>query len=236
MKLSVVIPCYNEERTLATVLDRVLSAPPPEVEKEILIVDDGSKDNSAAIAEALALSHPNVFFHRLPQNRGKGAAVRHGIQHATGDVVLIQDADLEYDPNEYPALLAPFAQPLVTVVYGSRIKGSGNRSYNRYYWGGRGVTFFTNLLYGSHLTDEPTGYKVFRRSFLQSIPLECDGFEFCPEITAKALRLGVTIHEVPISYSPRSFAEGKKIGWRDGFAALWTLLRFRWKRIAGDVK
>jgi dolichol-phosphate mannosyltransferase len=229
MKLSVVIPCYNEECTLAAVLDRVIAAAPPDVEKEILIVDDGSKDGSAAIAEEYARRHPRVVFaHRLPANRGKGAAVRHGFQQATGDVVLIQDADLEYNPDEYPKLLAPFADPKVQVVYGSRILGSQNRSYNRYYWGGRGVTWFTNLVYGSTLTDEPTGYKAFRREFLQSIPLECDGFEFCPEITAKVLRRKVTIHEVPISYTPRSFAEGKKIGWRDGFAALWTLLRFRW--------
>lgn len=229
MKLSVVIPCYNEERTLAAVLDRVIAAPPPEVEKEILIVDDGSTDASATIAEDYARRHPGVVFtHRLPANRGKGAAVRHGFHQAAGDVVLIQDADLEYNPDEYPKLLAPFADPKVQVVYGSRILGSQNRSYNRYYWGGRGVTWFTNLVYGSKLTDEPTGYKTFRREFLQSILLECDGFEFCPEITAKVLRRKVTIHEVPISYTPRSFAEGKKIGWRDGFAALWTLLRFRW--------
>ena len=229
MKLSVVIPCYNEERTLAAVLERVLAAPPGEVAKEILVVDDGSSDRSVAIAAEFAARHPGVVVSlRQPSNLGKGAAVRAGFAKATGDIVLIQDADLEYDPNDYPALLAPFARPEVMVVYGSRIKGSKNRSYNRYYWGGRAVTLFTNLLYGSHITDEPTGYKAFRRTFLETIPLECSGFEFCPEITAKVLRRGVTIHEVPIAYHPRSFQEGKKINWRDGFAALGTLLRFRW--------
>jgi dolichol-phosphate mannosyltransferase len=233
MKLSVVIPCYNEERTLAAVLERVLAAPPADVPKEILVIDDGSKDKSFEIAEQFARKHPGVVFaHRQPENRGKGAAVRAGFEKATGDVVLIQDADLEYDPNDYESLLKPFERPEVQVVYGSRIKGSRNRSYDRYYWGGRGVTFFTNLLYGSHLTDEPTGYKAFRKSFLQTVPLECNGFEFCPEITAKVLRRGVTIHEVPIAYNPRSFEEGKKINWRDGFAALWTLLRFRWGKKA----
>jgi dolichol-phosphate mannosyltransferase len=231
MKLSVVIPCYNEERTLAAVLERVLAAPPATVAREILVVDDGSTDRSVAIAEEYAAKHSGVVFsHRQPTNMGKGAAVRAGFAAATGDVVLIQDADLEYDPNDYEALIRPFENPEVLVVYGSRIKGSRNRSYDRYYWGGRGVTFFTNLVYGSRLTDEPTGYKVFRRGFLQTIPLECDGFEFCPEITAKVLRRGVTIHEVPIAYHPRSFEEGKKINWRDGFRALWTLLRFRWGR------
>jgi len=229
MKLSVVIPCYNEERTLAAVLERVLAAPPADVAKEILVIDDGSKDKSFEIAEDFARRyHGVVFAYRQPENRGKGAAVRAGFEKATGEVVLIQDADLEYDPNDYEKLLEPFERPDVQVVYGSRIKGSTNRSYDRYYWGGRGVTMFTNLVYGSKLTDEPTGYKVFRRSFLQTIPLECNGFEFCPEITAKVLRRGVTIHEVPIAYNPRSFEEGKKINWRDGFAALWTLLKFRW--------
>src|SRR4051812_28324641 len=165
MKLSVVIPCYNEERTLAAVLDRVLAAPPTDVLKEILIVDDGSNDRSFEIAEEFARKHSGIVFaHRQPINRGKGAAVRAGFEKATGDVVLIQDADLEYDPNDYPALLKPFENPEVQVVYGSRILGSRNRSYNRYYWGGRGVTMFTNLVYWSNLTDEPTGYKVFRRS------------------------------------------------------------------------
>ena len=145
-------------------------------------------------------------------------------------MVLVQDADLEYDPAEYPALLAPFADPAVRVVYGSRIKGSRNFSYSHYYWGGRLVTFLTNLIYGSRLSDEPTGYKIFRRDLLDELKLESDGFEFCPEITAKVLRRKIAIHEVPIEYRPRSFAEGKKIRWHDGIRALQTLLKYRWKR------
>jgi glycosyltransferase involved in cell wall biosynthesis len=227
MKVSIVIPCFNEERTLAAAVDRVLAA--SVADREILIVDDGSTDRSPQIAAEYAEKHPDVVRSlRLPQNRGKGAAVRTGFAAATGDVVLVQDADLEYDPADYPALLAPFSDPAVVVVYGSRIRGSRRRSYTHYYWGGRLVTLFTNVVYGSSLTDEPTGYKAFRRAVLNSIPLQCDGFEFCSEITAKLLRRRVPIHEVPIAYNPRSFAEGKKINWRDGIVAIRTLLRFRW--------
>ncbi|MGL4463645.1 MAG: glycosyltransferase family 2 protein [Planctomycetia bacterium] len=231
MKLTVVIPCYNEEKTLGEVLDRVLTAPPADVDREIVVVDDGSTDDGAAVAQRYVARHPGVVhLIRLPKNKGKGAALRAGFQSATGDVVLVQDADLEYDPGDYPRLLAPFADPAVNVVFGSRILGSSNRSYSRYYWGGRLVTWVTNLLYGSRLTDEPTGYKVVRRSLLARLPLECDGFEFCPELTALLLRRGETIHETPIQYRPRSFADGKKINWRDGVVALWTLWRLRWRR------
>jgi glycosyltransferase involved in cell wall biosynthesis len=231
VKVTIVIPCFNEERTLATLLERVLAAPPADVEKEIVVVNDGSTDRSPEIAAEFARRAPGVVrAERLPSNRGKGAAVRVGFALATGDVVLVQDADLEYDPNEYPKLLAPFADPKIQAVYGSRIQGSTNRSYSHYYWGGRLVTWFCNLLYGTRITDEPTGYKAFRRDLLRSIPLESDGFEFCPEITARVLRRGVKIHEVPIGYRPRKFDEGKKINWRDGLVAIWTLLRWRWGR------
>lgn len=231
MKLSVVIPCFNEERTLDAVLDKVLQAPPADVEKEILVVDDGSTDDSAAIAQRYVDQFPQTIrLIRQRRNQGKGAALVAGIQHATGDVVLIQDADLEYDPDDYPALLEKFADPDVQVVYGSRIMGSRNYSYHRYYWGGRLITWITNFIYGSRLTDEPTCYKVFRRELLVDLDLQCKGFEFCPEVTAKVLRRGVTIHEVPIHYHPRSFAEGKKISWKDGLVAVWTLMRYRtWK-------
>lgn len=231
MKLSIVIPCYNESKTLAEVLQRVLQAPPADVTKEILVVDDGSKDESVAIAQQFVREFPQtVRLLRQPRNRGKGEAVRRGIAEATGDIVLIQDADLEYDPNDYPALLEKFNDPSVKVVYGSRILGSTNYSYHRYYWGGRLITWATNLIYGCRISDEPTCYKLFRREILCDLELQCRGFEFCPEVTAKVLRRGYKIHEVPIHYHPRSFAEGKKISWRDGLIALWTLLKYRtWK-------
>jgi glycosyltransferase involved in cell wall biosynthesis len=228
MKLSIVIPCCNEQRTLAAILDRVLATATPGWDREILIVDDGSTDASPQIAQEYLRRHPEQFvWIARPKREGKGAAVHDGFRSATGDVVLIQDADLEYDPADYPALLAPFRDPAVQVVYGSRILGSSNRSYNRYYWGGRLVTAFTNLVYRGGLTDEPTGYKAFRRELLATLPLRCKGFAFCPEVTAKVLRRGVRIHEVPIQYRPRSFQEGKKIRWSDGVRAIAALVYFR---------
>nr|HID13715.1 glycosyltransferase family 2 protein [Anaerolineae bacterium] len=161
------------------------------------------------------------------QNRGKGAAIRTALEHVTGDVVITQDADLEYDPREYPRLLAPFEDPAVQVVYGSRNLRRNPRSSWSFYWGGRLLSWIANLLYGSHITDEPTGYKVFRADLLRSLDLQSDGFEFCPEVTSKVLRRGIEIHEVPISYRPRAFDEGKKINWRDGLWAIWTLLKYR---------
>lgn len=227
MKLSIIIPCFNEEATLGALLERVLAAGPEGIEREILVVDDGSTDRSARIAASVAENAPEVRLLSQPRNLGKGAAVRAGLAQATGDVVLVQDADLEYDPADYAALLAPFADPEVGVVYGSRIRGSKNRSYHRYYWGGRLVTWFANLLFGTNLTDEPTGYKVLRRELLESLDLASRGFDFCAETTGKLLRRGVAIREVPIHYEPRSFEEGKKIRWRDGVSALWTLFRCR---------
>ncbi|HVJ79433.1 MAG TPA: glycosyltransferase family 2 protein, partial [Planctomycetia bacterium] len=220
-----VMPCFNEEATVLACCKRVLASP---WVKQVLVVDDASTD---ATTERLAtIDDPRVRVLRQEVNAGKGAALRRGFAEAEGPFVVVQDADLEYDPAEYPALLAPFADPAVRVVYGSRIKGSRNFSYSHYYWGGRLVTFLTNLIYGSRLSDEPTGYKIFRRDLLDELKLESDGFEFCPEITAKVLRRKIAIHEVPIEYRPRSFAEGKKIRWHDGIRALQTLLKYRWKR------
>jgi glycosyltransferase involved in cell wall biosynthesis len=229
MKLSIVIACFNEERTLPVLLERVLAAPPADVAKEVIVVDDGSTDRSPAIAAEFVERFPGVVQSvRMPTNRGKGASMIEGFRHATGDVVLTQDADLEYDPGDYPAILAKFSDPAVQVVYGSRILGGSRASYRRYYWGGRLLTAVTNLLYGVRLTDEPTGYKAFRKEVLDKIPLVHSGFEFCPEVTAKVLRRGYKIHEVPVHYEPRSFEEGKKIRWIDGLVAIWTLLRYRW--------
>jgi len=229
MTLSVVIPFYNEHATLATLVDRVLAVELPEGGRaEILLVDDGSRDGSGTIAADYAARHADrVRLISFPVNHGKGHAVRAGLEAATGDVCIIQDADLEYDPHDYLRILREYDDPQVTVVYGSRILGSVNRSYNRYYWGGRLVSFVTRLLFSTGITDEPTCYKSFRRAVLREIELKADGFEFCPELTGKLLRAGHRIVEVPISYTPRSFDEGKKIRASDGLKAIWTLVRIR---------
>lgn len=228
MKLSIVIPCKNEAQTLPLILEQALSIDLPGIERQIIVVDDGSTDESLAVARRWQARRPGeIDVVALPTNLGKGGALRAGFEKVTGDVVLIQDADVEYSPADYPNLIAPFADPKVEVVYGSRILGGSNRSYNRYYWGGRLVTLVANILYGARLTDEPTGYKLFRKSLLDQLALESNGFEFCAEVTARVLKRGVAIVEVPISYRPRSFEEGKKIRWRDGLIAVATLLRLR---------
>lgn len=191
------------------------------------MVDDGSTDRTAEIARAA--SHPGLRVLRHSKNRGKGAAIRTGLEAASGEIVLIQDADLEYDPSDYEKLLAPIRAGQAQVVYGSRILRPDNgRSYGRYYWGGRLLSWWTNLLFGSSITDEPAGYKVFQADLLRSLNLTCEGFEFCPEVTAKILRRNIPIVEVPIRYRPRSMEEGKKIRWPDGLKALWTLWKLRW--------
>lgn len=228
MRLSVIIPVYNEAATVARVVERVQAVEIDGVEKEIIFVNDGSTDGTDAVLTELAARWPGslrIVHHE--QNRGKGAAIRTALEHVTGDVVIIQDADLEYDPQDYHDLLAPFMDPAVQVVYGSRNLRRNPRSSWSFYWGGRLVSWIANLLYGSHITDEPTGYKVLRTDLLHSLNLESAGFEFCPEVTGKVLRRGIEIHEVPISYQPRSFEEGKKINWRDGLRAIWTLLKYR---------
>lgn len=227
MKLSVIIPVYNEKRTIRPLLDRIGRVPIP-VEKEVIIVDDGSTDGTRRVLEGLPSTSAIILFHKV--NRGKGAAVKTGLEIASGDIVLIQDGDLEYDPSEYPKLIQPILDQKTRVVYGSRILGKNRASYFRYYWGGRFLSLLTSCLYGIRVTDEPTGYKVFDSVLLKGLELECKGFEFCPEVTAKVSRLGQAITEVPISYTPRSIHEGKKIRWIDGVIALWTLFKYRtWK-------
>ena len=197
-------------------------------EKEIILVDDGSSDGSGKIAQSDVRSNPDqTRLISLPENQGKGSATREGLQSATGTICLIQDADLEYDPEDYKTILSAYRDPEVHVVYGSRILGSQNRFSWTYYWGGRCVSFVTNVLFDCQLTDEPTCYKSFRRAVLDDIELVSNGFEFCPEITGKLIRAGYTIAEVPIHYYPRSFEEGKKIRARDGIIAIWTLFRVR---------
>ncbi len=224
MTLDVIIPIYNEENTLEEVIEKVLASP---LHPTIIAVDDGSSDGTREILERYdGNERVRVASHEL--NRGKGAAVRTGISLATGDVVLVQDADLEYDPGDFGAILVLFEDADIEVVYGSRRLDSSNPiCSSMFLLGGTTLTWFTNLLYGTGITDEPTCYKAFRRELLQSLPLRCSRFEFCPEVTAIVARRGIRIREVPISYSPRSRAEGKKIGLRDWFEAVYTLLRYR---------
>jgi len=225
LKISVLVPAYNEATTIAQVVERVMAV---DLEKEIIVIDDGSTDGTWEIVQELAARWPGVIKPlRHRENRGKGAALRTATPHITGDVVITQDADLEYNPAEYPRLLEPFASPQVQVVYGSRNLHKNPRSSWSFYWGGRLLSWLANLLYGASITDEATGYKAFRADLFRSLDIRSGGFEFCPEATAKILRRGIPIHEVPISYYPRSRTEGKKINWRDGLAAIWMLLRHR---------
>jgi len=219
--VSVIVPVYNEVQHLDRLLRAITDSP---VDKEIVIVDDGSTDGTREKLLALAPDRRiTILCHQ--SNCGKGAAIRTGLRHARGEYVLIQDSDLEYDPQDYPALLAPLQSGAANVVYGVR-QDRPQRGL-RFYLGARFLTQFTNLLYGAGIHDEATCYKVFRRSLLQEIILECRRFEFCPEVTAKICRLGQKIYEVPISYHPRNREQGKKLKPGDGWAAIWTLLRFR---------
>lgn len=222
--LSVIIPCFNEYNTILSLIERVQRVA---LSKEIIIVDDGSTDGTRELLGALVEDLPGitVIFHR--GNRGKGAAVATGLARATGEIVIIQDADLEYDPEDYHKVITPILDGTAQVVYGSRNLQPNHYSYQSFYWGGRLVTLVVNLLYGVRLTDEATCYKAFTRPLIQSLQLAAAGFDFCPEVTAKVLRRGYTIHEVPIHYRARPREEGKKIRMRDGLWAIWTLLKYR---------
>ena len=223
-KLSVIIPVYNERNTVAEAIRRSRSVEIP-LDREIVVVDDGSGDGTTQILSQLQDSTVRVVFHEV--NRGKGAAIRTGLTHVTGDLVLIQDADLEYDPEDWPKLLAPVLKGKARVVYGSRFTGE-RRNMMFWHWvGNRFLSLVTNALYNTTLSDMETCYKLFDRELVQSIPLSSNRFGFEPEVTAKILRTGERIYEVPISYAGREIHEGKKITWKDGFDALRVLIRCR---------
>jgi glycosyltransferase involved in cell wall biosynthesis len=223
--LTVVMPVYNERATIEAILNRVEAS---SLADEIILVDDGSGDGTRELLAALAPRHSTLRLLLHESNQGKGAAVVTGIGAATKDLVLIQDADLEYDPRDYPALLDPLLEGRADVVYGSRFLGGPRRT--TMFWhmvANKLLTLMTNLLYNSMLSDMETGYKVFPRVLIQSIPLRSKRFDFEPEITAKLLKRKLRIFEVPISFNPREYSEGKKIGLKDAFAAVWTLLKYR---------
>lgn len=223
MKLSVVIPVYNEQSTISEVIEKVRQVP---VEKEIIVVDDGSTDGTGDKLNIHA-DDPIITVHKSMVNFGKGAAVRIGFEYAQGDAVIIQDADLELDPNEYPQLLEPIIKGEADVVYGSRFLNLKRKVKLINLLANKFLVFLTNILYGAKLTDMETAYKVFRIDVVKSLKLRSMGFEFEPEVTAKVLRNGYKIVEVPITYHPRTVEEGKKIGWKDGIKAIYFLFKFR---------
>jgi glycosyltransferase involved in cell wall biosynthesis len=224
MKISVIIPVYNEEKTILDIIKAVKAV---KLNKEIIIVDDGSKDNTRKILSGIKDREIKVILQ--PRNFGKGFAIRTGIKKVTGDIIIIQDADLEYDPQDYYSLVKPIEEGKAKVVYGTRFPRDKKRPslFNPYFLANRILTTASNILYWARISDEPTCYKIFKADVLKNINLKCERFEFCPEVTAKVKKQGYKIYEVPISYHPRSVKEGKKIKFKDAIEAFWVLLKYR---------
>ena len=228
MKLSIIIPCYNEKDTLSLILKKVKKVKlKNNLKKEIILIDDFSTDGTREHIKKISNGIIKIFHER---NLGKGAAVKSGIKKASGDIIIIQDADLEYNPEDYNKVVEPIINGIAKVVYGSRYLKRGNKySHLSFLLGGLLVTFFTNILFFTKLTDEPTCYKTFHKEVIKNIKIDGNRFEWEPEVTAKILKKGIKIYEVPISYFPRTKKQGKKINWKDGLQAIWTLFKYRFK-------
>ncbi len=231
MKLSIIIPVYNEKETVAVILKKVLAIQLENMEKEVLVVDDGSHDGTKEILQEIQKEESHnplwIFYH--PQNRGKGAAVSTALSQVTGDIVIIQDADLEYDPEDYPVLMMPILKYGADAVYGTRFLGIHRAFMFWHYLANKALTLATNVLFDSMISDMEVGYKAFRAEIIKNIKIHARGFDFEPEVTAKILKKKVKLFEVPITYSGRDYSEGKKITWKDGVKAVWTLLKYRFK-------
>lgn len=227
MKLSIIMPCYNERETLPKILEKVRNVKlKNNLKKEIILVDDFSTDGTREYIKELSDKNITKIFHE--KNKGKGAAIKSGIKKAGGNIIIVQDADLEYDPEDYNIVVQPIIDGKAEVVYGSRVLNKKNKySHISFLLGGKLVTLITNILFLSKLTDEPTCYKTFKADLIKKIKIEGNRFEWEPEVTAKILKRGIKIHEVPISYFPRKKSEGKKINWKDGVQAIWTLIKYR---------
>jgi len=224
MKLSIIVPIYNEKDLLETVLRNVRSAIP--FEHELILVDDHSTDGTLEILKKEA-ENPDTIIVCHEKNQGKGAAIRSGLKHATGDIIIIQDADMEYDPRDIPKVIQPILEGKTNVAYGSRFLGSVEKMRLPNFVANKILAWLVTILYFQRITDEATAYKAFRKEVIRSLDLKCNRFEFCPEVTARVLRRGEKIIEVPVTFSARTFEEGKKIGWRDFIIAVWTLLKYR---------